>query len=203
MASRVAAERQFDDPRAALSYHPLTFGWICGELIKRIDGRSVGWFFAEEVARPLDLEVFIGLPADREHRVARLGLAETWGSSPVFDRDVWARDPFVRAVWGNPGVWQLSSFPWNRPEVRAAEIAGAGGIATALAMARLYGHLAELVSAGALAAATETLEARREPLLHRPQRFGIGFELQTMLGVFGPPPDAFGHSGAGGSVHGA
>ena len=58
-----------DDPRAALCYHALTYGWLCGELVRQVDGRSIGRFFAEEVAAPLGLELWIGLAGRR--RIAR------------------------------------------------------------------------------------------------------------------------------------
>lgn len=58
--------------------HALTYGWLCGELVRRISGRSVGRFFAEEVADPLGLEIWIGLPEEHERRVATLELWPTW-----------------------------------------------------------------------------------------------------------------------------
>jgi CubicO group peptidase (beta-lactamase class C family) len=75
MAALLAAQRQHDDPRARDTYHPLTFGCLCGELVRRVDGRSVGVFFADEVAAPLRLDAWIGLPAHVESRVARLRYA--------------------------------------------------------------------------------------------------------------------------------
>jgi len=65
------------DPRAAFVYHPLTYGWLCGEIVRRVDGRSVGAFFAEEIARPLGLDLWIGIGPELEDRVARLEYAPT------------------------------------------------------------------------------------------------------------------------------
>ena len=74
MAALLAAQPQSADPRAATCYHALTFGWLCGELVLRTDGRSIGRFFAEEVAGPLELDLWIGLPEEQEPRVATIEL---------------------------------------------------------------------------------------------------------------------------------
>jgi CubicO group peptidase (beta-lactamase class C family) len=203
MAELLAAQPQLGDPRAARTYHPLTYGWLCGELIRRADGRSVGRFLSEEIASPLNLDLFIGLPSGLEPRVSRLELATTWGTSAVFDPRVAARDAFVHTVWGNPPAWAPGSFPWNDPLFHQAEIPGANGIGTARAIATFYGALARLISPGTLRLGVTELEFRYEPLLGSPQSFGVGFALQTELNAFGPPACAFGHGGAGGSVHGA
>jgi CubicO group peptidase (beta-lactamase class C family) len=200
MAELLAAQPQLKDPRAIHVYHALTYGWLCGELIRRIDGRSVGRFFAEEVADPLDLEIYIGLPEELEPRVSRLELAEGWNARGLFDGS--SEDELLNAVWANPVTFAGSELPWNSPSYHRAEIPGAGGIGTARSIARLYGILDKVLSPEALALGASELERRRDPLLDEPQRFGVGFELQTELGMFGPPAKAFGHTGAGGSVHG-
>jgi hypothetical protein len=108
----------------------------------------------------------------------------------------------MRAVFANPVVWTRESFPWNQPEFHQAEIPAAGAIGTARSIAALYGNLERLLSPRALALGTSELERRRDPLVDEPQRFGVGFELQNELLLLGPAADAFGHTGAGGSVHG-
>jgi CubicO group peptidase (beta-lactamase class C family) len=204
MAELLAAQPQLEDPRAGDVYHALTYGWLCGELVRRVDGRSVGRFFAEEVVRPLGLEqLHIGLPAELEPRVSRLELADTWGACQVFDPATVARDELMRAVWGNPvGMW-AAPLPWNDPRVHAAEIPGAGAIGTARAIATLYGSLERLISPGVLKLGRTQLVRREEPLTGELQSFGVGFELQTEQRLMGPPAEAFGHGGAGGSLHGA
>jgi CubicO group peptidase (beta-lactamase class C family) len=203
MAELLAAQPQLEDPRAAHAYHALTYGWLCGELVRRIDGRSVGRFFAEELAGPLDLEIFIGLPEELEPRVSRLEVAENWGATPATRPETIEGDALMRAVWGNPPILGAAGFPWNDRSYHAAEIPGAGGIGTARSIAKLYGSLERLISAEVLERGRTVLERRREPLLDEPQAFGIGFECQTEALLLGPPPDAFGHGGAGGSMHGA
>ena len=203
MARLLAGQVQFEDPRAARTYHALTYGWLCGEVLRRIDGRSIGRFFAEEVAAPLGLDLFIGLPVRFESRVSRLELADTWGASPVFRSGLGDRDDLRRAVWANPLIWSGDAFAWNDRRYHAAEIPGANAIGTARSIATLYGNLDRLVSPDVLRLGRTELECRHEPLLDEPQSFGVGVELQTQVRALGPPADAFGHTGAGGSVHGA
>lgn len=200
MAELLAAQPQFGDPRAGDVYHGLTYGWLCGELVGRIDGRSVGRFFAEEIAGPLDLEIFIGLPEELEPRVSRLETAPGWNAGGLFDASI--EDDLARSVWSNPVTFSGRELPWNSPAYHRAEIPGAGAIATARSIATLYANLEQLLSAEALALGASELARRHDPILDEPQRFGVGFELQTELAAFGPPKDAFGHTGAGGSSHG-
>ncbi len=60
------------EPGTKHGYHAVTFGWLVGEIVRRVSGKSIGDFFAEEFARPLDLEFWIGLPDDEQSRVAPL-----------------------------------------------------------------------------------------------------------------------------------
>ena len=111
MAALGARQPRSSDPRASRTYHAVTFGWLCGELIHRVDGRCVGQFFAEEIADPLNLDIWIGLPQDLEPRVSAVELAPAWAGSP--DGAV-ITDPLRRAV-ENPPRYQPASFPWNEP----------------------------------------------------------------------------------------
>jgi CubicO group peptidase (beta-lactamase class C family) len=210
MAAILAAQAPSTDPRTELSYHALTYGWLCGELIRRIDGRSVGRFFAEEVAGPLGAEVWIGLPEAEEARVTTLELAPDWGQAAARPADAFERDPLLRSVWGNPVVFDRHTFFWNERRIHAAEIPGANGIATMRGVAKVYGCLA---TGGAPLLRAETVQLGRTPLsagydalndVH--WRFGVGFQLPSetiYFGPAGPAGDGFGHGGAGGSHHGA
>ena len=210
MAALLAAQPQEGDQRAADVYHALTYGWLCGELIRRVDGRSVGRFFADEVAEPLDLEIWMGLPAGLEERVSTLRYADDWGNN-LFDDERLSADELLGCVWNNPPLFPPDHVPWNTRAFHAAEIPGAGGIGTARSIARLYGCLARggeqdgvrLVSQSTLERAQTCLARRRDPLFDEPAAFGLGFELQTERQALGPADDAFGHCGAGGSAHGA
>jgi CubicO group peptidase (beta-lactamase class C family) len=209
MAALLAAQPAQTDPRAALAYHALTYGWLCGELVRRVDGRSIGRFFAEEVADPLGLDIWIGLPSELEPRVSQLAYSPDWGRRPLRSPDDIARDELLNQVLNNPPLFPPDRIPWNAPEWHRAEIPGAGGIGTARALARLYGCLAlggeldgvRLLRADTLERGRRALSRRWDPLALAHQAFAFGFEVQTDLLPLGHAIDAFGHRGAGGSVH--
>jgi len=208
LAAILAAQAPDPDPRAESSYHALTFGWLCGELIRRVDGRSVGRFFAEEVASPLELDLWIGLPESEEDRVSTLVFAPDWAFEPEYEDDELAADPFLAST-ENPRELSKGAMPWNLPAFHRAEIPAINAIGTARSLARLYCCLA---CGGCLGGVRllkpETVElGRRElsrfvdPIGEVPRAYGVGFEIQTGEGHLGPPQAAFGHSGMGGSIH--
>lgn len=205
MAELLAAQEPFWPPGSTVCYHPETWGWLNAELIRRVDGRTVGTFFAEEVAQPLDLEIWIGLPAAEEHRVTMLRYP-----SPVPDPPAACVDDIVAAM-DNPPVFSdpLMHF-FNSSSAHAAEIPASNGIGTARSIARLYGCLAlggEIEGVRLLK--PETIELGRTSIVIGPDpcypeaihNFGVGFQVQAGPGPYGPV-DAFGHGGAGGSVNG-
>jgi CubicO group peptidase (beta-lactamase class C family) len=198
MAVLLAAQPRSRDPRATRTYHAVTFGWLCGELVRRVDGRGIGQFFAEEIARPLDLELWIGLPADLEGRVSVVELAPTWTS--IADERL-ALDSLRRAI-ENPPRYRPESFPWNEPDWHAAEVPSSNGIGTARSVARFYAGLDQVLSPATVRLGSTVLSSRHDPLMDRVTSFGVGFQLQTDTLTLGPEPAAFGHGGAGGSVHG-
>lgn len=208
MAALLADQPQETDPRAVLTYHPLAYGWLAGELVRRVDGRGVGRFVREEIAEPLGMETWIGLPAELESRVSTIVYAPTW-------RRMWSRLPaddelFLRA-WANPPLWPAGEVTYNGRAFHAAEVPGAGAISTARSLARFYGALAlggEID--GVRIMAPETVELGRRPIvdgmdqmLFAPFSRGVGFQLQNESMNLGPAKVAFGHDGAGGSVHAA
>lgn len=207
MAARLAAQAQSDDPRAVLCYHALTYGWLCGELIRRVDGRSVGRFFADEVAGPLGIEFWIGLPETEEGRLSTLELAPDWALDGPTPED-FARDALLRSIWGNPPLFaRAQPLFWNSRAIHAAEIPGANGIGTARALARVYGCLAmggaPLLSAETVRLGRTALSEGHDAINDLQWRFGVGFQLHSESIWFGPTGDGFGHGGAGGSFHGA
>ena len=204
----LAAQPLASDPDAFNAYHALTIGWLCGAIVRRIDGRSLGRFFDEEFAKPLQLHAWIGLPEDHEHRVGRMRLGE--GMGPLTEEQL--ANSVLRSVWGNPALFEGDNdMAWNTRAIHEAEIGGAGAIADARSMARYYGCLALGGTLdGVNVLKPETIElGRRElsrfmdPYIAEAMAFGTVFALQTPQGRFGPPPDAFGHTGAGGSIHAA
>jgi CubicO group peptidase (beta-lactamase class C family) len=197
LTARLAREEPFWEPGTQLAYHAFTFGWLCDELVRRVDGRSVGRFFADEVAAPLGLELWLGLPPEQEPRVARLRRGAGYGLTLPDGPDALVE---AEALYGE---FLRGPFRWNEPAFHEAEIPAVNAIGTARSIARLYGSLDRLLSADVLRLGRGELARARCALTERPYAFGVGFELQTELGSFGPPPGAFGHTGSGGSRHGA
>ncbi len=211
LARLLAAQPQERDPRAASVYHPLTYGWLCGELIRRVDGRTAGRLLAEEIAAPLGLELWLGLPARHEPRLSRLRYGAAWGGAAIY-APAPADDELLRAIWANPPLFPPADepLPWNERAFHAAEIGGANAVGSARAVARLYGCLARggaidglwLLSPETLTRGLAEQVRFEEPFAGDQLVYGIGFQLQNDAHAFGPPTEAFGHTGAGGSVHG-
>lgn len=203
----LAAQPLATDPDAFHCYHALTIGWLLGALIRRIDGRTLGRFFADEIAGPLGLNAWIGLPAGHEARVGRIRLGE--GMAPLTAEML--ADPVLKSIWGNPPLFPDDDMAWNQRFLHEAEIGGAGGIADALSMARFYGCMAlggtldgtTILEPETVALGRAELSRFMDPYIAEAMAFGTVWALQTPQGRFGPAPDAFGHSGAGGSIHGA
>ncbi|SEC07140.1 CubicO group peptidase, beta-lactamase class C family [Streptomyces sp. 2131.1] len=212
----LAAMRPVWEPGRASLYHALTYGHLAGEVVRRVSGRSIGAFFADEVAGPLGLDLWIGLPAAQEHRfvpqfsvrpdptpeqvagfLAGLGLAPD--------------APLSLALRASQAELAASVEGLTTREGRAAELPGAGGIGNARSLSRLYAALIGSVD-GVRLLSPKTLEravAPRDDVPPPPpldggdpagrSRFGLGFELPRrglpMLGE-----GSFGHAGAGGRL---
>jgi CubicO group peptidase (beta-lactamase class C family) len=212
MAEKLARQAPYDDPRCTgLTYHPMTYGWLCGELLRRIDGRSLGRFFAEEIATPLGLEIWFGLPEAEEPRVTTIGGDGVWG---LVSKNVRvptpaqvAADPVHATIWYNPPLFGPDFSKWNSRACHAAEIPGAGAIGTARSIARLYAEIASgggaLMRPATIRLCTQQLADGWDGVNDERRRYAAGVSLQIEIMKFGPPADGFGHGGAGGSVHGA
>lgn len=207
MAGLLAAQAPSDDPRAGFVYHALTWGWLVGELVRRVDGRSVGALFAEEFASPLGLDVWLGLPDEQHDRVATMLASPSVLESPGGAAET---DP-LRVLTRNPLMAPDAPALWNSAAFRRAELPAVGAHVTARSLARFYACLArggELD--GVRVVKEDTVElARRElrrgvsPLWGSEMVYGAGYELRTGAALFGPPAETFGHAGAWGSRHGA
>ncbi|MEE2981526.1 MAG: serine hydrolase domain-containing protein [Pseudomonadota bacterium] len=198
-ADGLAAMAPLWPPGSTAAYHPLSHGHLAGEVLRRVDGRTMGTFVAEEISRPLGMEFYIGLPEAEDGRAA-----ETIVGPGTTDPIIEAEDrPLARIGYLNP------RFPVDIPNQRpwrAAEIPAANGHGDAIGLAKLYGALAQggsldgarLLGRGTLAAATEERFRGNEAGFDRPMAFGAGFMLNVDH-EFGPSDAAFGHSGWGGS----
>lgn len=212
MERLLAAQPLASDPNAFHAYHALTIGWLAGAVLRRIDGRTLGRFFADEFAGPLGLETWIGLPEAEEHRVGRLELGSGFGPWDAGQTEWQKSDKVLKSVWGNPPLFPPDSeLPWNVRSFHAAEIGGAGAITNARSMARYYGCMAmdgkiddvRVLEPETVALGRTELSRFLDPYIIELMAFGVMWAIQTPQRRFGPAPDAFGHSGAGGSIHGA
>jgi CubicO group peptidase (beta-lactamase class C family) len=206
----LAAQRPVWEPGTDHGYHAHTFGWLVAELVRRVTGRTVGRWVADEIARPLGLDAWIGLPAEEARRVGRTGdVAEppaAGGALKVKPKRSVAeayedRDSLTRRAFG-----AIRPAPdENAPEYHAAEMPASGGISTARALARCYAAMIGTVDGQRLyAPATLTLARTEESagpdrVLVVATRFGLGYMLH---GPAAPmlSPGSFGHPGRGGCL---
>jgi CubicO group peptidase (beta-lactamase class C family) len=208
VAAALARQPACWEPGTAHGYHALTFGFLAGEVIRRVSGRSVGRFVAEEIAAPLGLDTWIGLPHGQQHRLAHI-LPPAARAGPELRsqlRRLGPDSPGGRALTLN-GTLPISPalIAYNDPAVLAAELPSSNGVSSARSLARLYAAAIgevdgiQLLSAQARAAATRPQSTGLDRVLGVETRFGHGFMLPSaempMLS-----PASFGHAGAGGSI---
>ena len=206
VAGRLAAQTPHWEPGTAHGYHPLTWGWLVGEVVRRVSGRSVGTMVAEELAGPLGLDLWVGLPPEREASVARVaaGRFDLSAMSPddpglTFVAAIMDIESLTFKAFANPpGQLDVESF--NAPELHQAEWPAVNGIGTARALATLYGELAldRVLSAATLDEATRPQVSGPDKVLAVETSFGLGFSLHSVIAS--QAGGAFGHEGAGGSV---
>lgn len=194
MCAKVAQLRPATKPGAVQQYHPITFGWILGEVARRVDGRSVPQLVAEELCRPLGMtNLYCGIPAEIEPTTAYLEFIPP--PAPVATPPPTTISPVTDPLH----EWM------NRPEARMSPQPGAHGIASARSVARLYAALlpggvdgVELLSPERVRLATEV----QEPTDGRGADFdhkALGYQVGTKSDYMGHSPTAFGHGGHGGS----
>lgn len=206
VAARLAAQTPHWEPGTGHGYHPLTWGWLVGEVVRQVSGRTVGAMVADELAEPLDLDLWVGLPPEREASVARLatGTFDLSRMSPddpglTFLAAIMDVESLTFRAFANPpGQLDVESF--NAPELHQAEWPAANGIATARALATFYGELAgdRILSAATLDEASRVQVSGRDRVLAVDTSFGLGFSLHSVMTAHAG--DGFGHEGAGGSV---
>lgn len=196
MAERLAAQAPLWEPGSKSGYHALTVGILAGEVVARVTGKSIGTWFRENVARPFEIDFFIGLPASEDHRVAEMIPAKTSNMPATLN-------PSQMAALGNPAP---NARTPNERFWRAAELSSANGQSSASAIARVYGALAsdgkidgkELLKPSTIRAMTAVQIEGVDEVLAMPARWGAGFIL-NVGGLYGPNNGSFGHSGWGGS----
>jgi CubicO group peptidase (beta-lactamase class C family) len=210
----IEAQRPLHPPASGFIYHALTYGWLVGEVIRRVSGLTPGRYFREAIADRLELSTWIGLPEAARATVA-------WMEPPLPDEDSDAARASARlaredlVIARSVSMGGAFAFPaddayvtFNDPAIQAAEIPGANGISTAGSLARLYAACVSAVDGPPLLSAASIDDALRvrsagPQLTGVPDdgaRWGTGFQLssapsQPMLG-----PASFGHAGAGGQL---
>jgi CubicO group peptidase (beta-lactamase class C family) len=202
-----AAEAPKWEPGTATGYHAVTYGWLVGEVVKRIGGKSLGTFFRDEVAGPLGADWYIGLPEELDHRVAPLIVMEAptdEAMKALMDQFTGPDTKLGKALSAPGGAFSDISV-FNSRAVRAAEIPAANGVADARSIARVYasmvGEVEGIRTLGADQLKQATTQRSSGPnivLLDMDVQFGLGFMVPSTLIV--NQPGSFGHYGAGGSA---
>ncbi|MFG1793553.1 serine hydrolase domain-containing protein [Nocardia sp. NPDC049149] len=213
MVEALAAQAPNWPPGTAHGYHGRTFGWLVGEVIRRVTGRTVGQVLAEDVAAPYDVDFFIGLPPAEQYRVSRLVFAPQPDFAAIPEDLIPERLRPVLAALQDPDslanrAFQITDPPdldFNSPDVHAAEIPASNGIGTARGLARLYAALVgdldghRLLTPETLSAATREQVAGTDLVITLEDRYATGYMLPTPELPLGGP-HSFGHPGRGGSL---
>ena len=214
VVAALAAQAPNWQPGTQHGYHASTFGWLVGEVLRRISGKSLGACFRTEVAEPLGLDFWIGLPASEESRVAMFVPLAVPGLDPagpvraslqqLVARFVGPDSPLAKAL-AAPGGALSDPDIWNTPALHAAELPSANGICDARSLARMYAACVGEVD-GSRLLTPEQLERATTRLTSGPDhvlmdldiQFGLGFMLHSGLMAIGGTR-SFGHFGFGGS----
>lgn len=210
------------EPGTGYGYHAVTYGWLVGEVVRRVAGVDFGEFVRREISEPLGLDLWVGLPDGEQHRVSPLinsGMPGLPAAEPAGDADSQTDAPSLVGMLdmllgeGNllgraltaPGGAFADDQVWNEARVRSAQIPAANGVTNAASLARMYAALVSEVDGVRLLDA-DTLERAITPQVSGPSTvplldipFALGFMTHSPLS---PLLDgrSFGHYGAGGSL---
>lgn len=216
IADALARQAPHWQPGCHHGYHGITIGYLLGELVRRVTGRTLGRFFADEIASPLGLDFWIGLPECHEHRVSRIieagpndpGVLDALPTGQVrefgeaYARAVANPDSLTRRAFAVGG---FSDEKMNDPRFHAAELPWGNGIGDARSLARLYAACVgevdgfRLLSEETVERATAEQGFRRDAVLIYPTRWSAGFMLPTAMAPW-LGLRSFGYTGAGGHV---
>jgi CubicO group peptidase (beta-lactamase class C family) len=212
----LAEQRPWWTPGEGHGYHVHTFGFLAGEIVRRVSGERIGAFLRREIAEKLDAELSFGLARQNRWRRAEYVFDREPPrfdrEPPRFDRQPPRFDPGrdaevdpelrARAYLNPPGATGIGTV--NTDAWQSAELPSANLHASARGIARVYdallGDSSRLVDDEVLRAATIEAAAGDDLVLGRPSRFGLGFQLTQPERPLGPNPGGFGHFGTGGSV---
>lgn len=210
------------EPGTGYGYHAVTYGWLVGEVVRRVAGVDFGEFVRREISEPLGLDLWVGLPDDEQHRVSPLinsGMPGLPTPEPAGDADSRTDAPSLVGMLdmllgeGNllgraltaPGGAFADDQVWNEARVRSAQIPAANGVTNAASLARMYAALVSEVDGVRLLDA-DTLERAIAPQVSGPSTvplldipFALGFMTHSPLSPL-LNGRSFGHYGAGGSL---
>jgi len=198
----IAAQAPNWEPGTAHGYHARSFGWILGEVVRRVCGESLGRHLDRHLVSPLGLDCWIGLPPDLLERCARLIPPES-GSAAVAAA-LGASSLTVRVMTGPSDLFDYDDM-WNQPAVLQAEMPSSNMVSDAHSLARLYAGVIDaidgppLLGKEQLERATARLVGGPDKVILRETSFGLGFALQPMVQPLAGPA-SFGHPGAGGAT---
>jgi CubicO group peptidase (beta-lactamase class C family) len=217
IAATLATESPAWEPGTKHGYHGVTFGWLVGEIVRRVSGTSLGSFFESEVARPLGVDCRIGTSDEELPSVAQV---IEWTPRPsgrstltTMDSDSRAGRSVLAGARGHlfadeHGTPRFATF-MNTPAVLNAEIGALNATSTARGLARLYAELAcgeALVSRQSVAQFSQEQVCGRDAVMGVPTRWALGYSRESPALVpglprqHGPNDAAFGHMGAGGQI---
>lgn len=210
VVSALAAQEPLWPLGTGYAYHALTHGWVAGEIIRRVTGQSVGSYFRDLVTQPLGVDAWIGLPDDKADIAAHLRvsapLSALWAEESGKPAPNW---PYKAMTLGSalPADLVTEDAGFNAQRIRAAEIPGAGGIATAEALATMWSATVtptrgvRLIEDAIIANATRTKSSGAPVFGGDPpfSRWGYGFQLDSEARRY-LSDGCFGHDGAGGQV---
>jgi CubicO group peptidase (beta-lactamase class C family) len=204
MVDRIADEPAWWEPGTRQGYHAMTFAWTVGQVFRLATGRSIGKAFREEVAEPLGIDFWIGLPDEQMSRLAAIIRPPAPDPSSAMARVIADNSGSITALM----LSNSAGTDYNAPEVCRAEIGSTNGITNGRGLAGMYTPLANggggLVSEDTISAMSRVTAATlRDATVLNPMRFGLGFMASIPDRPTGPGfvigERAFGHVGSGGS----
>ncbi|PBC11247.1 serine hydrolase domain-containing protein [Mesorhizobium sp. WSM3859] len=196
----LAAMAPLWEPGSRCVYHALSYGHLAGEVLRRVDGRSVGRFVAEEIAGPLGADFHVGLAEPEDARAAEMIEGPKTSDWVEFVR----ASPFPHAC-DNPAPRALAP---NDRAWRAAEVPGGNGQSTAHALARIYGMMAaggtfegkRLIGRAAIEEAAWPRFRGMDDSFALPTAFAAGYQIEDPVYGGRASPQTFGHTGWGGAI---
>lgn len=209
MVEVLAASKTIFDPLGKHQYHAVTFGWLVGEILRRISGKSLSQLVQTRLAEKMNVEVWVGIPEEKLAGVAQLFASPDNPPPPASDHWVGDRKYELLAMtlgdaFPSGPITENSGF--NDPEVRMASIGGAGGIASAKSLAKIWSAAAnaepEKLFSVEIAKNMIQIQSEGDPAIHMDPPYpswGTGFMLSSQARPF-LTENSFGHDGFGGQV---